>query len=487
MLLTQNNNEQKWDEYMSADNQSHDFLDSINHYMSDAMNYLDLPDGLSERILQCNSTYTVKFGVRLRGKLFSFQGWRSVHSEHIQPVKGGIRYAMNVNAEEVEALAALMSMKCALVDLPFGGSKGALMIDPNAWEADEIEKITRRFTQELARRNLIGPGQNVPAPDVGTSEREMAWIADEYVRHAQNDVDARACVTGKPLGRGGIMGRTEATGRGVQYAVQCFYRDHAMMEKYGYDNDMRGKRVVVQGFGNVGYHAVKFLSEEDRCKITRVIEYNGMITNDDGMDVEALKSYFSENGSFKGCDLGEFSEDLEEAFLADCDIIIPAALEDVISADIAKKISAELIVEAANGPISAASDKIIQDRNIPIMPDLFVNSGGVIVSYFEWVKNLTHIPFGLMDRRSGERNRRVMVDAMESMTERKFPAQERDGFLSGGSELDLVRSGLEDVMISAYDRISEKLRENPDIKDMRTASYVIAVNTIARAYRELGL
>jgi len=470
-----------------AQQKTHGFLDSINHYMSDAMTYLDLPEGLSERILQCNSTYTVKFGVRLRDKLFSFQGWRSVHSEHIQPVKGGIRYAMNVDAEEVEALAALMSMKCALVDLPFGGSKGALMVDPSEWTGPELEKITRRFTQELARRNLIGPGQNVPAPDVGTSEREMAWIADEYSRHSQNDVNARACVTGKPLGRGGIMGRTEATGRGVQYAIQCFYRDEVMMENYGYNSDLRGKHVVVQGFGNVGYHAVKFLSEEDGCKITRVIEYNGMISNEEGMDVKALKDYFSEHGSFENCPLGHYSADVSEGILVDCDIIIPAALEDAVSEEVAHKISAELIVEAANGPISAASDKIIQERNIPILPDMFVNSGGVIVSYFEWVKNLTHIPFGLMDRRSGERNRHVIVNAMEGMTDKPFPADERSGFLSGGSEVDLVRSGLEDVMISAYDRMAQKLRENSDIKDMRTASYVIAVNTIARAYRELGL
>ena len=463
------------------------FLGSINHYMSDAMTYLDLPDGLSERILQCNSTYTVKFGVRLRGKLFSFQGWRSVHSEHISPVKGGIRFAMNVNAEEVEALAALMSMKCALVDLPFGGSKGALMIDPSEWEADEIEKITRRFTQELARRNLIGPGQNVPAPDVGSGEREMAWIADEYVRHAQNDVDARACVTGKPLGRGGIAGRTEATGRGVQYAIQAFYSDDAMMKKYGYSKDLSGKRVVVQGFGNVGYHAVKFLSEEDGCKITRVIEYNGMISNDAGMDVEALKEYFTENGSFEGCALGAFNSDLSSAFLADCDIIIPAALEDVISEEVAAQISPEVIVEAANGPISAISDKIIASRNIPILPDMFVNSGGVIVSYFEWVKNLTHIPFGLMDRRSGERNRLAIANAMETMTGQPFPPREREGFLTGGSEIDLVRSGLEDMMISAYERISYVMSQDTSIKDMRTASYVIAVSTIARAYRELGL
>jgi len=467
--------------------QAQGFLGSINHYMSDAMTYLDLPEGLSERILQCNSTYTVKFGVRLRDKLFSFQGWRSVHSEHIQPVKGGIRYAPMCDAEEVEALAALMSMKCALVDLPFGGSKGALMINPSDWTADEIEKITRRFTQELARRNLIGPGQNVPAPDVGTSQREMAWIADEYSRHAQNDVNARACVTGKPLGRGGIAGRTEATGRGVQYAIQCFYRDAQMMQKYNYDSSLKGKHVIVQGFGNVGYHAVKFLSEDDGCKITRIIEYNGMISNDGGMNVEALKNYFNENGSFKDCPLGTFDADVSEGLLGDCDIIIPAALEDAVSEELAHKISAELIVEAANGPISSASDAILQKRNIPIMPDMFVNSGGVIVSYFEWVKNLTHIPFGLMDRRSGERNRLAIANALETMTGKPFPAHEKDGFLTGGSELDLVRSGLEDIMISAYERISQHLHDDPSIKDMRTASYVIAVKTIARAYRELGL
>ena len=191
------------------------FSTSVDSMFKRAARAMNLSPGLQEKIRVCNATYIVRFGVRLRGELFTFTGYRAVHSEHMEPVKGGIRYSLDVNQDEIEALAALMTYKCALVELPFGGSKGGLCIDPREWDEHELEQITRRFTYELARRGLISPSLNVPAPDMGTGEREMAWIADQYARMFTTDINARACVTGKPLIAGGIVGRTEATGRGV--------------------------------------------------------------------------------------------------------------------------------------------------------------------------------------------------------------------------------------------------------------------------------
>ena len=463
------------------------FLDSVNAYLKNAMTLVELPTGVSERILQCNNTYTVKFGVRLRDTLYSFQGWRATHSEHCLPAKGGIRYSLHTDEQEVEALAALMSLKCALVDLPYGGAKGALQINPADWTVPELEKITRRFAQELIKRNLLNPSENVPAPDMGTGEREMAWIADEYRRRGPLDINSNACVTGKPLSRGGIHGRTEATGRGVQYAIQNFYRDSVQKQRYGVEGDLKGKTVVMHGFGNVGYHAAKFLSEDDGCKLIRVVEYNGMISNADGLNIEAIKGYFTEHGSFQNCPGGSFEKDTKDSVLLPCDILVPAAMEGTITLAHAKRLSTKLIVEAANGPISFTADTVLRERKIPVLPDMFVNSGGVIVSYFEWVKNLTHIPFGLMERRRGERNRGAIASAMERMTGKEFPRDIRDEFLAGGSELDLVRSGLDDMMRSAYERISMTLAERPEIEDFRTAAYVISISEIGDAYGALGI
>ncbi|WP_245296663.1 Glu/Leu/Phe/Val family dehydrogenase [Rhizobium bangladeshense] len=455
--------------------------------MTRACHHLDLPEGLAERIRACNSTYTVRFGVRLRGRMYSFTGWRSVHSEHVEPAKGGIRYDPHSNAEEVEALAALMSLKCALVDVPFGGSKGALCIDPKEWEVHELERITRRFTQELAKRNLISPGRNVPAPDMGTGEREMAWMADEYKRTGPSDiVNANACVTGKPLSSGGIAGRTEATGRGVQYAIQCFLRD----ERYG---GVRGKRdlsqmtIAVQGFGNVGYHAAKFLSEENRARIVCILERDGYIWNENGLDVEAVKQHQLKTGSILGFDGAASKSDSQAGLAVDCDLLIPAAMEGAITLANCECIRAAMIVEAANGPITADAEPFLRERDVVILPDLLVNSGGVIVSYFEWVKNLTHIPFGLMERRRRERRNYQITSALEAMTGQPFPKEMRNEFMEGGGEIDLVRSGLEDIMTAAYDRISTLLQDRPELGDFRTAAYYISLNRIAEAYKAIGI
>jgi len=267
------------------------FRQSVNMMFDKAVSIMDISPGLAQKIKVCNSTYTVRFGVKLRGDIHTFTGYRSVHSEHKEPVKGGIRFATSVNQDEVEALAALMTYKCALVEAPFGGSKGGLHIDPTKWEPDEIEKITRRFAYELIKRDLIHPSQNVPAPDMGTGEREMAWIADQFRRMNTSEINSDACVTGKPLNKGGIIGRIEATGRGVQYALQEFFRHKDDVETSGLSGSLAGKSIIVQGLGNVGYHAAHFLSTEDGCKITAVIERDGAVINDDGIDIDQLQDY----------------------------------------------------------------------------------------------------------------------------------------------------------------------------------------------------
>ena len=335
------------------------FRDSVNQMFDAAVNLMELPKGLEEKIRVCNATYTVRFGVRLRGEIHTFTGYRSVHSEHMEPVKGGIRYALSVNQNEVEALAALMTFKCALVETPFGGSKGGLCIDPREWEEHELERITRRFAYELVKRDLINPSQNVPAPDMGTGEREMAWIADQYQRMNTTDINAKACVTGKPLNAGGIEGRIEATGRGIQYALREFFRYPKDVSLANLEGSLENKKIIVQGLGNVGYHAAKFLQEEDECKIVCVKEHNGAILNPDGLNIEKIKSHQSEHGSFEGCSEGKFEANTSEFLTMECDILIPAAKENVIDKTIAQDIKAKLIVEAANGPITFEADELL--------------------------------------------------------------------------------------------------------------------------------
>ncbi|WP_287364946.1 Glu/Leu/Phe/Val dehydrogenase [Mesorhizobium sp.] len=462
------------------------FLESVGQNFRQAMSFLDLPEGFAERIIQCNSTCTVRFGVRLRGRMYSFIGWRSVHSEHCEPVKGGIRFAPDSDAEEVEALAALRTLKRALVDVPFGGSKGALKIDPRLWTPQELDRITRRFTQELTKRGLIGPGLNVPAPDVGTSEREMAWMADEFRRANPTDViNVRACVTGKPLSR--IAGRTEATGRGVQFAIQSYLRDARTPGIVGGTARPQARIRDRSKVRQCGYHAAKFLSEEDGARIAVIAERDGYVANPEGLAIEALKQHQLRTGSVVGFDgATSFAGDMT-ALEQPCDILIPAAMENAIHVENAARIKAHLIVEAANGPVTFQADRMLRSRGVTILPDLYVNAGGVVVSYFEWVKNLTHIPFGLMERRRRERRNHAIATALERMTGQPFPADIRDEFLEGGAEIDLVRSGLEDVMRSTWLRIADLLEEQPDLGDYRTAAYVASIRKVADAYDAIGI
>lgn len=359
------------------------FRESVDIMYSRAVALMDLPPGLAEKIRVCNATYTVRFGVRLRGGIQTFTGYRSVHSEHMEPVKGGIRFATSVNQDEVEALAALMTYKCALVEAPYGGSKGGLCIDPREWNDSELEQITRRFAYELIKRDLIHPSQNVPAPDMGTGEREMAWMADQYQRMHTTDINARACVTGKPVNAGGIAGRTEATGRGVQYALREFFRNAHDVSRAGLSGSLDGKRVIVQGLGNVGFHAAKFLSEDDGSKVIAVIERDGAVFDEHGLNIENLRNHIIKTGGVKGFPSATFEEDGAKLLEAECDILIPAALEGVINLTNAARIKAPLIIEAANGPVTAGADDILRDKGTVIIPDMYANAGGVTVSYFE--------------------------------------------------------------------------------------------------------
>ena len=463
------------------------FRESTNIMFNRAVRLMDLPPGLVEKIKVCNATYTVRFGVRLRGDIQTFTGYRSVHSEHMEPVKGGIRYAMSVNQDEVEALAALMTYKCALVDAPFGGSKGGLCIDPREWDEDELERITRRFAYELIKRSLIHPSQNVPAPDMGTGEREMAWIADQYARMNTTDINARACVTGKPISGGGIQGRTEATGRGVQYALQEFFRHPEDMKMAGLKGTLDGKRVIVQGLGNVGYHAAKFLSEEDGAKVIGVLEFDGCITNKDGIDIEDLKQHILTTGSTKDYSDGDWHEPGSPVMELEADILVPAAMEGVINLTNAANIKAPLIIEAANGPITSGADKILRKKGCVIIPDMYANAGGVTVSYFEWVKNLSHIRFGRMQRRQEEERHRLLITELESVSGQKLSDTFKQRYLHGAGELELVRSGLEDTMRGAYQSMREVWHERKDVTDLRTAAYLVAIGKVAGSYRAKGL
>lgn len=468
------------------------FRDSVDIMFNRAVALMDLSPGLEEKIRVCNATYTVRFGVRLRGGIQTFTGYRSVHSEHMEPVKGGIRYSPGVNQNEVEALAALMTYKCALVEAPFGGSKGGLCIDPRDYDEHELELITRRFAYELIKRDMINPAQNVPAPDMGTGEREMAWIADQYKRMNTTDINGVACVTGKPINAGGIHGRTEATGRGVQYALHAFFRDTKGMEKAGLGGELDGKRVVVQGLGNVGYHAAKFLSEEDGCKITAIIERDGALFDDRGLDVEEVHRWISMHGTIKGYPDAPLEEDGAKLLEAECDILIPAALEGVINLTNAHNVKAPLIVEAANGPVTAGADDILRAKGVVIIPDMYANAGGVTVSYFEWVKNLSHIRFGRMQRRNEESRHQLLVDELERLSADsgvgwQLSPNFKDKYLRGAGELELVRSGLYDTMSDAYRSMAEVWHSRDDVEDLRTAAYLVSIGKVAASYRAKGL
>ncbi len=463
------------------------FLGNVRRSLDRAARALAVAPDILETIRDCNSVIQLRFPVRLRGGYQTFCGWRAVHSEHRLPVKGGIRYAPFVDQQEIEALAALMSFKCALVDVPFGGAKGGLAIRPSDYCEEDLERITRRFTEELANHGYMSPSRNVPAPDMGTGEREMAWMADEYRALNPADIDALACVTGKPITQGGIPGRQQATGRGVHYVVREFFQHPDDVSRCGLAGGLEGKRMIVQGFGNVGFHAARYLTEHEGARLVGVVERDGAILSDTGLAADAVAEHLSRSGGVKGFPDARFVADGSSALEASCDILIPAAMESQITNSNASRIRAPLIVEAANGPVTFAAERILLKRGTVILPDLLVNAGGVTVSYFEWVSNVSHMRFGRLSRRLELQRNQHIVKMLEAVTGQAVPHDLKAPLMRGVDELDLVRSGLEDTMRTAYCQVRETLLASDAIEDLRTAAFAVALEKIVRSYQEMGL
>tara|TARA_R110002073_G_scaffold39387_1_gene112367 strand:- start:27683 stop:29116 length:1434 start_codon:yes stop_codon:yes gene_type:complete len=468
-------------------NKSLSFSESVNFMVDRALNVLKVDSGTSASIKSCNSTIKVSFPVEINGKIEVFTGWRSVHSDHRLPSKGGLRFAPIVNEDEVEALASLMTYKCAIVDVPFGGSKGGLLIDPAKYSRDDMQRITRRFARELVRKGYLSPATNVPAPDMGTGEREMAWITDTYKQLHPEDINYLGCVTGKPVAHGGIRGRTEATGRGVVYAIREFFRNADDVKAAGLTPGLSGKRIVIQGLGNVGYYAAKLLDEEDACQIIAIVERDGVLTNERGMKIENVRCHINEHKTIKGFPDAQFSENGALGLEIECDILIPAAMEAQITKKNAGNIKTKLIVEAANGPVTFEADDILRQSGVTILPDAYVNAGGVTVSYFEWVRNLAHIRFGRMERRHDEMRGIQMLKALETMTGETPTEWMQKELAKGADELDLVRSGLDDTMRNSYQQLKEVYDSNEDVHDFRTAAYVVAIQKLLRSYIDIGV
>ena len=469
------------------------FYQSVGNFFDKAARYTKLEKGLLHQIKICNAVYAIQFPVKVtnpktkKRQVKVFEAYRVQHSHHRLPTKGGIRYSQGVFQEEVMALATLMSYKCAIVHVPFGGAKGGVKVNPKDYSEEDLEKITRRYTYELLRRNFIGPSIDVPAPDYGTSSREMAWIYDTYRTLRENDLNAAGCVTGKPVAMYGIRGRTEATGRGVYYGLREACNNARDMKKLGLDVGLAGKKIVIQGFGNVGSYSGVISQEEGDAVIVAVGEADGFIYNEKGIDMAKLVKVKAETGSImKYPDAEKYGKEYRQKVLElPCDILIPAALENQINSKNAKRIKAKIIGEAANGPITSSAEETLLKKGILIVPDVYLNAGGVTVSYFEWLKNLSHMRFGRMDKRYRQRGRENTLELIEGMVGRKVDKDVFARFAKGADEIDLVRSGLEESMISAYN-ITREIARKKRI-DLRTAAFVNAIQLIGADYQSMGI
>jgi len=463
------------------------FFENVNKTFDKAAAFTKWDPGVLEQIKECNAVYQMKFPVKMDdGRIEVIEAYRVQHSQHKTPCKGGIRFAAEVNQDEVMALAALMTYKCAIVNVPFGGAKGGIKVDPKKYSAYELEKITRRYTAELIRKNFIGPGTDVPAPDYGTGEREMSWILDTYSSLRPGEIDAAGCVTGKPVTQGGVRGRREATGLGVFFGLREVCNMPDIMKKLGLTTGVEGKRVVVQGLGNVGYHTAKFFQDAG-SKVIGLAEYEGAIYNEEGLDIDDVFQNRRKTGTILNFPGAKNFAKNTDALEMDCDILIPAALENVIDGENAPKIKAKLIGEAANGPLTPEADEVFAKKGIIVVPDMYLNAGGVTVSYFEWLKNLSHVRYGRLEKRFTENMNAHILGQIEAVSGKKVDSEEKEFILHGADEVDLVYSGLEETMITATREILEVWKTNPQIPDMRTAAFVVAINKVGTSYAELGI
>ncbi len=406
--------------------------ESAAHRFDEAAELLKLDDGMRKVLRQPAMELTVNIPVVLDdGRIEVFTGYRVQHSIARGPAKGGIRFAPDVSLDEVRALAAWMTWKCAVVNIPFGGGKGGVICEPHLLSEGELERITRRYTAEIFE--FIGPERDVPAPDVNTNAQTMAWIMDTYSMHKRHTVTA--VVTGKPLELGGSLGRPEATGRG------CMIVTMEAMKRFGLAPEMT--RVIIQGFGNVGGMAARLMSQRG-FKIICIIEYDGAVYNRRGLNIEALMEHRTETGSIRGFPEAE-DVDKDAALLMECDVLIPAAHENVITSRNADGIKTRILCEGANGPTTFAADSILVDNKVFVIPDILANAGGVTVSYFEWV-------------------------------------QDRQGYFWN---LGQVNERLEEIMVASFNAVigyAEKHRVNN-----RTAAYMLALDRVANAIRQRGL
>lgn len=467
--------------------QHYSFFDSVNKSFDKAAKFTKWETGILEQIKACNAVYQIKFPVRRdNGEIEVIEAYRVQHSQHKTPCKGGIRFSEAVNQDEVMALAALMTYKCAIVNVPFGGGKGGIKINPRQYSEFELQKITRRYTSELIKKKFIGPGTDVPAPDYGTGEREMAWILDTYTTMNPGEVDGMACVTGKPVSQGGVRGRKEATGLGVFFGVREVCTMPDVMKRLGLTPGIENKTVVVQGLGNVGYHSAKFF-REGGAKVVAIAEYEGAIYNENGLNEEEVFQHRKAHGSILNFPGATNLPSSNDALELPCDILIPAALENVINGDNAVRVKAKIIGEAANGPLTPEADEVFIKKGTLVIPDMYLNAGGVTVSYFEWLKNLSHVRYGRLGKRFDENMNIHILSVIEDLTGKKVSENERKFIAHGADEVDLVHSGLEETMIEATREIMNTWLSNPAIPDMRTAAFVVAINKVGTSYAELGI
>ncbi|CAI2365312.1 unnamed protein product [Moneuplotes crassus] len=463
------------------------FLEMVKMHFDKAAKYTNVSDGLLSLIKECNSM--VRFNVPLRrddGTLEILACYRAQHSHHRLPVKGGTRYADNITISEVEALASLMTFKLAAADVPFGGAKGGIRINPRNYSKDELERVTRRYTHELAKKGFIGPSIDVLGPDMGTDQQVMTWMKDTYSSiYGDKDINAEGCVTGKFKRHGGIAGRPESTGLGVYYGVRELLNRKDFCEKAGLEAGIDGKTFNIQGFGAVGSWAARFFTH-DGGKITTIVEWDCALHKKDGFDVEDVIQWQQNEGTLKNYPHADSIEveDPAKYLEKECDVLLPCAVEKSIHMHNAPKLNCKVIGEGANGPTTVWGEEICEKKGIINIPDLILNAGGVTVSYFEWLKNLQHVSGGKLTRRWEATSKKDLYEFIkgEDLTKEQ---EEKSHVLRGAKEIDLVYSGLEEIMSNAiHTHFDISLEKNTN---MRIAGFANSIQKVAESYKESGI
>ena len=462
------------------------FFDDVNQYFDAASLHTEVSPDVLGQIRTCNAVYRMRFPVRRDdGEIVVVEGYRAEHSHHRLPTKGGIRYALDVAQDEVMALSALMTYKCAVVDVPFGGAKGGVCVDPRTESASFLERVTRRYTSELIRKRFIGPDVDVPAPDVGTGEREMGWIYDTYKAQGSDTLNALACVTGKAISMHGIDGRREATGLGAIIALEHFLSEAEDVKPLGLETGLAGKRIIVPGLGKVGLHAALCAIARDAI-IVGVSVSDGALYDEGGLDVEAVLLHRAETGSLRGFPGARYLAAPDAILVEPCEVLIPSALQHQITTENAPKIQAKVIVEAANGPVDPEADAILREAGIVVLPDIYANAGGVVVSYFEWIKNLSHVSFERMTRRYQQLSNDRILSAISRLTGKTLPPEDAALLLQAPNEIDFVHTALDNTMAISYEKIREPWKRR-SLPDLRTSAYLTAIESVANSYAQDGI